>query len=207
MGYARVEGRWSAPADVAAPGARILVVGSLGSGVGLLIDVLLEVADRTGFEACRREAFGVCPGLSGGVSRSVIRFGSGNAEWETDRQGVDFVVAFDDDSARQCLPHLSASGQAIVLGPSMREGRRALDDPFPGERFPRCLDSRCQLLPARANESPCRRVARLLARLAGHFNWPEQVWREALARHVRPRERKTLVAVFDAACQATATRP
>jgi|GEM_PF-3997424 len=207
MGYARVDGRWCAPADAAARGARILVAGSLGSGVGLLIDVLADVAEQAGFEACRREAFGLRPGLSGGVSRSIVQIGTGNAEWGTDRRGVDFMVAFDDDSARQCLPHLRASGQAIVLGPSIGDGRGALDDRFPGQRVPQELASRCQLLSAWGSESPCGTVARLLAGLAGHFNWPLQVWREALARHVRPRERKAIVAVFDATCQVTVTRP
>ncbi|HEX4147641.1 MAG TPA: hypothetical protein VHY20_01580 [Pirellulales bacterium] len=152
---------------------RILIVGPLGQGVGLMADAITLAAARAGSPAGTFEF--MRPGLARRTCAAVVRLGSSS---HSAAGSADFLLAVGAAAALEARPLLAACGAGLAMVDARSSDlRRPMCDRLYDARI------RCWIAPGAA-QAPLSRAWMMLGWLSGRLAWPLAGWREVLADSV-----------------------
>jgi hypothetical protein len=180
---------WAGNARPALAGTRrcesVLVLGSLGDGVGLLHDLLVSAAERSGQTVIARQSHR--RDKLGTTAQALVRL-QGRGSPISD-QPADLLVAFDCLSAGEGFPLLKPEARALVRVPGRFRNR---------SRFGALADPRVETwqelpLVGRRLAAPCWAAGWL----SGSLEIASDAWREALEEQIPRRQRAFAQAAFD----------
>lgn len=152
---------------------RLLVVGPLGQGVGLLVDALALAAEHAGWDIATTDC--MLPALRRGTCASLVRLGepAGGPS-----KPADLLLAFGLPGALEAQRLLAARGTGLALvEQSLWQRRRR----FLSGADSLVLDRRIRCWPAgSSNTSALSRIWTMLGWVSGRLELPLEAWRRAL---------------------------
>ena len=164
----------------------IMIVGVGGQGSLLASKLLGSLFLTQGYDVKVSEVHGMSQ--RGGSVVTYVRYGDSVASPVIDEGQADFIVSFELLESARWLPYLKMGGQIVTNTQQI--------DPMPvvtgQEKYPSDLVAKMRAAGVKVDAMDCVALAReagsvkavnlvLLGRLSHYFDFPEEVWQEAIA--------------------------